>query len=165
MTHFKKLQNPHYIGAYSLNPGEERTVTVDRITTEQVTGPDGRKKEECVVAYLVGEKPMILNVTNCKTLAALYGTPYVELWAGKKFTIYAATVNAFGGPVEALRIKNTLPTIPELTPSHPKWSEAIEAMKAGKTTIEKIESRFTLSPENRAALIDAMPITTETAAQ
>ena len=87
-THWKKLINPDYIGAYALDPGKDLTVQISQVRREMVTGADG-KKEECTVAYLKDQKPMILNVTNCKTIEKLYG-PYIEDWAGKHITLYAA---------------------------------------------------------------------------
>ena len=84
-THWKKLINPDYIGAYALNPDEDLTVTIDYVQREQVTGSGG-KKEECTVAHLVGQKPLILNVTNSKTIAKLYGS-YIEDWSGKQITL------------------------------------------------------------------------------
>ena len=71
-THWKRLINPDYIGAYSINEGEDLTVKIDFVQVEEITGSGG-KKEHCTVAHLVNEKPMILNVTNSKTIAKLYG--------------------------------------------------------------------------------------------
>jgi len=150
LTHWKKLTNPDYIGAYSLQPGEERTVQIVSVERRQITGADG-KKEECTVAVLKGEKPMILNSTNAKTLSKVYGTPYIEQWAGKSVIIYAAKIKAFGEEMDALRIKPTKPPLPELTPSHPKWADAVKAAKAGK--IESVKARFSISETNLKALI------------
>lgn len=108
-THWKKLINPDYIGAYALDPGKDLTVQISQVRREMVTGADG-KKEECTVAYLKDQKPMILNVTNCKTIEKLYG-PYIEDWNGKYITLYAAKVRAFGDVVEALRIRPKAPSI------------------------------------------------------
>jgi len=49
---------------------------------------------------------MILNKTNCKIITTVIDTPYIEQWIGKSIIIYAAKVKAFGGMVEALRVKN-----------------------------------------------------------
>lgn len=155
-THWKKTFNPDYIGAYILAPGEERTVTITKVVNEMVTGNNG-KKEECTVAYLKGEKPFILNRTNCKIIAKIYGTPYIEEWQGKSITIYAAKVNAFGEEVDALRIRQKAPTpakLPELTPSNPRWEGAKKALKDGNTTIEQIKANFTLTIDNEKLLKD-----------
>ena len=112
-THWKKLTNPNYLGAYELENADDVIVaTIKSVGLEQVVGTDG-KREECTVAHFVENiKPMILNVTNCKTITRLYKTPYIEEWSGRKITIFKATVKAFGETVEALRIK---PEIPKVT--------------------------------------------------
>lgn len=112
-THWKKLINPEYIGAYSLEAGKDLTVTIEKVVREMVTG-DGGKKEECTVAYLKGHKPLILNRTNSKTITKLYNSPYIEDWAGKQITLYATTTRVAGETVECLRIRPTLPKADEL---------------------------------------------------
>ena len=108
-THWKKLINPDYLGAYSLDPGKDMILTIRQVNKEMVTGADG-KKEECIVCYWQEEqKPMILNVTNCKMIAKLLKTPYIERWAGHRIQIGAEVVSAFGEKVEALRVRKTLP--------------------------------------------------------
>lgn len=117
MTHWKRLNNPNYLGAYAFEPNEEKTGTIDRVVQEKVVGSDG-KSEECIVCYFKEKslKPLILNVTNCKTITKLYNTPYIENWAGKKITMHVKQVKAFGDLVDAVRIKNkvTGDKIPEI---------------------------------------------------
>lgn len=155
-THWKKLHNPDYIGAYTLMDGDvkELVVKIVSVKTKEVQSPDG-KKEQCVVADLVGQKPMILNATNMKTLQKLSGSPYVEDWSGLQVTLYVAQVKAFGDIVDAIRIRPNLPAPavkPELTPTHAKWNGAVTALKAGNTTIEAIRSAYELSAENEVLL-------------
>jgi hypothetical protein len=151
-THWKKLTNQDYIGAYSLNPKEERIVKIISVSKKLVKGADG-KSEECTIAELDGEKPFILNRTNCKTITAIYKTPYVEEWAGKYIKIFATTVKAFGEQVECLRIRKEIPnqTLPELTPAHPKWNDVKQAMTNGYT-IDQIKTKYTLSAQTEKLL-------------
>jgi hypothetical protein len=108
-THWKKLQNPDYLGSYSLEPGKDMILTIKNVKVESVTGPDNRK-EDCTVMYFVENvKPMIVNATNAKIISKLYKTPYIEEWAGKKIQIYSTEVKAFGDVVEALRIRPKVP--------------------------------------------------------
>jgi len=152
LTHWKKLVNPDYLGAYSLEDGKDLTVTILDVKRELITGSAG-KKEECTVATLKGQKPIILNRTNCKTIASIYKTPYIEQWKGKKITLYITTTKLKGEEVECLRIRNNAPVLPELNKQSPKWEGAVNAMKAGTVTIEQIESSYYLSPENRELLL------------
>jgi ribosomal protein L34E len=118
-THWKKLINPEYLGSYSLDDGKggylEITPTILVVKVETVTGADG-KKEDCMVMRFkeakigtVDMKPMIVNVTNAKTLEKLFHTPYIEQWAGRRITIGSEPVKAFGDTLDALRIRKTLP--------------------------------------------------------
>lgn len=110
MTHWKKLTNPNYLGAYSIEAGQELILTIGTVAEESVTGADG-KKEDCVVCHFTerGVKPMILNSTNMKMISKLLGTPYIEQWSGKRIAIGVEKVKAFGEIVEALRVKPQLP--------------------------------------------------------
>lgn len=109
-THWKKLHNPDYLGAYALTPGQDLITTIKSVGSEIVTGPDG-KKEECMVMHFSEKdiKPMIMNSTNSKQCQKLFKTPYIEEWAGRKIQIYIDHVKAFGEVVEALRIRSFLP--------------------------------------------------------
>lgn len=107
-THWKKLTNPEYLGSYAFDPGEEKIVTIDHVTQEELTGQEGRTSL-CIVAYLVNEKPLVLNKTNCKAISKLLKTPYIEEWAGHRITLTVQRVKAFGEDVDAVRVKPKLP--------------------------------------------------------
>ncbi len=110
-THWKKLTNPNYLGAYSIENGQDLILTIKYVQEEKVTGTDG-KKDDCVVCHFVeNAKPMILNATNMKTITKLYKTPYIEEWAGKKIQIGVEKVKAFGDVVEALRVRKNIPNV------------------------------------------------------
>lgn len=109
-THWKKLTSPDYLGSYAFQPGEEKVVTIKEVRREMVFNPSGGGKEECTVAHFMEDvKPLILNVTNCKEIAKLYGTPYIEDWANRKIILKVKKVSAFGGMVDAVRVGNTRP--------------------------------------------------------
>lgn len=156
LTHWKKLTHPEYIGAYELMDGsptnKELIVTIKEVLRQMVTGADG-KKEECTVCHLLHQKPMILNATNQKAMTKLFGTPYIQQWAGRKMTLYVAKVKAFGDTVDALRIRPEAPKLPELTPTHGKWAAAVKAVKDGNTTIAAIRKEYILSQANEALLL------------
>ena len=109
LTHWKKLSNPNYLGAYSIEDGNDLILTISAVRQEEVIGTDG-KKEECIVCYFSDSpKPMILNSTNAKMIQKLLNTPYIEQWAGHKVQIGVEKVKAFGDVVEALRVRKFLP--------------------------------------------------------
>lgn len=149
-THWKKLSNPEYIGAYWLPEGEDVTVVIDYVVREIITGTGG-KKEECTVAHLKNVKPFILNATNSKTIAKLYGV-FIEDWAGKPITLFASTARLAGDTVECLRIRPVVAkrATPPISPE--RFNSALAAIKAGTYTASKLSDKFILSVDQINAL-------------
>jgi hypothetical protein len=75
LTHWKKLTNPDYLGAYALEPGQDLIVTIKSVANEVVTGSDGKKETCSVMRFAENVKPMILNATNSKMITKLLKTP------------------------------------------------------------------------------------------
>lgn len=147
LTHWKKLNNPDYIGAYSLDRGKDMTLTIDYVNREIITGTGGKKEECTVLHFKEAQKPMILNRTNAKTIQKIYGTPYIEEWAGKKITLFASVTKLAGEEVECLRIRPVRPTLPELLLSDTdNFRNCQQAIRNGYS-IEQIQKKWTLSPE------------------
>lgn len=155
-THWKKLNNPDYLGAYALDPGNDLIATIQHVQREVVTGPEG-KKEECTVVHFRERdtKPLILNVTNAKTIQKLTGTPYIEDWRGQKIQLYIAQVKAFGDVVDALRIRPKAPVEqkPELKPDSNKWANTVDRLRSGEADMDTVKKYFDLTPENEALLL------------
>lgn len=153
LTHWKKLHNPNYLGAYSLDVGKDMILTIQTVKKELV---ESAKSEECTVIYfLENVKPMVLNATNSKQITKIYGTPYIEEWEGKKIQLYAAKIQAFGDEVEALRIRPKVPVLKKkpFTPKHPKWSAAKKALDSRNTTLADILKNYDVSEANQALLL------------
>jgi hypothetical protein len=153
-THWKKLDNPNYLGAYSLmGVHKELIVEIDKVVVEDVKNANGT--EQCKVAYLKGHKPMILNKVNCKAIEAAHGSPFIDDWRGKKITLYVAKIKAFGEMVDALRVKKDKPivSLPELKPNHPKWEGAKTAIANGSVTMEAIKKSYSITSENENLLL------------
>ena len=144
LTHWKKLMNPDYLGAYALEPGQDLIVTIKSVGNEEVTGTDGKKEICSVIHFYENYKPMILNATNNKTIAKLLKTPYIEQWVGKKIQVYVEKVKAFGEVWDALRIRPFLPVEKELKCAD--CGKKIEAF--GKTSAEVV-ARHTLNTYGR----------------
>ena len=154
LTHWKKLQNPLYLGSYDFQPGEERIVTVKDVKREMVKGQEGTE-EHTIVHFTEGYKPMIMNATNSKMLTNLSGSPQVEKWIGTSFKLVIVKIKAFGEFIDALRIKSekVVKTLPELTLDSPNFIKVKDAIKNGKATIEQVESKYKLSKEVKDAII------------
>lgn len=155
-THWKKLYNPNYLGAYAFQPGEDKILTIAKVVRELVQGEEGRTDECTVAHFTTAEKPMIMNRTNQKTIEKIYETPYVEDWIGKSIQVYVTKVRLKKDTVDGLRIRPEPPVqkLPPLTPRHEKWSGAVLALRVGSNNIEGIKKFFSLSQEMEAKLLD-----------
>lgn len=153
-THYKKLINPDYLGAYSINEGEDLTVTMDFVQVEEVVG-EKAKKDNCSVLHLVGQKPMILNATNSKSIAKLYG-PYIEDWHGQKITLFATTTKMAGEMVECLRVRPKVAVKVAKPIAAERFAKAIEAIKAKTYTTEQLRAGFALTEDQENELMEAL---------
>lgn len=119
-THYKKLVNPDYMGAYSLDDGNngyiEMNSVVKYVKQQDVMSPQGKKTPE-LVGITDLPKPFILNRTAQKVMVRLSKSRYIEDWKNIPITFYVETgVKAFGDVVDALRIKQQQPKKVDLTP-------------------------------------------------
>lgn len=149
-THWKKLVDPRYIGAYALPNGNDLVVTIEGVRSEEITMMQG-KKEVHSIMYLKGQKPMILNATNSKSIHKLYG-PYIEDWVGQQITLYASTAKLGGEMVECLRIRPSVPVREKKPISAERLAAALEQIRAGAYTVEKLRDTFKLTPQQQATI-------------
>lgn len=109
----KMGKNPNYLGSWDLDelPNREVTLVIEQIRDEEVVAAG--QKEVCTVAHWTDKafKPMILNVTNKKTIAKLYKTKDTEKLKGKAVIIGIERVRAFGDVYDALRIRPRMPVV------------------------------------------------------
>lgn len=118
---FRLLFPSIFLGAANLN-GKDLTLTIRTLNVEEIKGTDGKAEKRPVLFFqemtedakkkgLPADKEVrwILNKTNAKTIASLYGND-IEGWRGKRITLFSATVTAFGEMKEALRVR---PRVPE----------------------------------------------------
>lgn len=149
MTHWKKLTNPDYLGAYSIENGQELILTIGSVKNEVIVGADG-KKEECTVCRFKepNVKPMILNSTNMKMITKLFNTPYIEEWSGKQIQIGVDKVKAFGEVVEALRVRKILPA-PKSDKPAPKCSDCSEPIQSAQGMSPEQMAEYTTKKYDR----------------
>ena len=141
-THWKKHFNPKYLGAYSLENGEDLVVKIIELIDEEVQGSDGNK-EILPVLYLKNQKPFILNKTNATTIAKVVGSDYVEDWPGHKIQIFATSVSAFGTNTMALRVRPVAPKKEKLEGK--RFSQMLVAINAGQYKAEDAIANFQLT--------------------
>lgn len=162
LTHYRKLRDPNYIGAYELMPSEGETielvVTIEGVKKEELKNAE---KNQGMVLYLRGHKPMIVNSVNAKSITAALGSPFVEHWIGKQITLYVVKIKAFGEFMEALRVRKEAPAVvlPDLPVNSKTHLATVAAIKDKKTTLEDglsfLRSKYNLSDEIIKTLEDA----------
>ena len=150
-THYKRLVNPDYLGAYSIPPGEDLVVKIQSVSRELVTSTGGNK-EELVVARLYGQKPLILNKTNMKSISNMFG-PYIEDWFEKEIVLYATETKFGREMVECVRIRHRS-TQKEML-SEERFDKALEAVKAGSYSKDKVRGKFKLTAAQEKRLEEA----------
>lgn len=151
-THWKKLVDPRYIGAYALPNGNDLVVTIEVVRSEEITMMGG-KKEVHSIMYLKGQKPMILNATNSKSIHKLYG-PYIEDWMGKQITLYGSTAKLGGELVECLRIRPSIPARQKQSITGKRLEAAVEQIRAGTYTVAKLRANFALTDYQETIVSD-----------
>lgn len=151
-THWKQLIDPRYIGAYALPNGNDLIVTIDFVRKEEITMMGG-KKEDHSIMHISGQKPMILNATNSKSIHKLYG-PYVEDWAGKQITLFVSIAKMGGEMVECLRIRPNIPKREKEKIAGDRLTAALASIKSGSFTLQKLHAKFALTDDQETIIAD-----------
>ena len=109
-THWKSLhpRKNLLLGAHNLNAGEELIAEITHAARQMIINQNG-KEEEVAVVHFTNCAPMVLNMTNSKSIAFLYGED-IDKWIGCAVQIYATNVQAFGKETAALRIRTLDPS-------------------------------------------------------
>lgn len=135
----KMGQAPGYLGSWDLDdlPNRELTLTIEKIIDESVV--TNGQKENCTVIHWTDKafNPMIINITNKKTLCKLYKTKDTEKLKGKSVVIGIDRVKAFGDIYDALRIRPRVPQMKNaIAPKCEQCGKDIQA--AGNMTPEQV---------------------------
>jgi hypothetical protein len=88
--------------------GQELTVTIEKVEAGTIdTVSDGPKRMPFV--YFKGiAKPLGINKTNGRSIAAMYGRD-VTKWAGKRITLYPTTTPYQGEEKDCIRVRPGIP--------------------------------------------------------
>ena len=112
-----------YVKAGDLN-GKPVTLTIKALQIE--TLGHGQEQERKPVLYFEkASKGLVLNRTNGMTIAGLYG-PETSDWIGKRITIFATQIRAFGKLQDTIRVKEEIPAQPKPQTVAPQVEEANE---------------------------------------
>jgi len=133
-THWKNLfpSKTLLLGSHNLNEGEELVAEISNVEIQEIVNTNGQKERVPVVTF-TNAPPMVLNITNSRTIATLYGELY-DHWIGKRIQVFATQVKAFGEVTMALRIRNVIPADNEATGDIEAQLRACESMDELKKT-------------------------------
>jgi len=87
---FRKDLNKEYLGHWDLPEGEDLVLTIEGVKLGDIKSQRGTDKKPVLYFKEPGWKPLILNVTNQKSIAKALGTPKRELWRGKRISLFEA---------------------------------------------------------------------------
>lgn len=134
MTLYRKLFDPRFISAEDLD-GREVTLTIAGVEKcKDIHNMQTQKEEEKPIIVftethktgkLAGQPiKMVLNITNAKKIAELYGRHF-EQWVGKRITIYPVAIKAFKTTLDAIRVKKpaALPASAPATTAAPQLKQ------------------------------------------
>lgn len=85
--------------------GDERVVTMKAVQVETV-GSEQVKKG--VLFFEEFDRGLVLNKTNSRQIAALYGSE-TKTWKGKKITLYRSETSFQNKTVNCVRVRDTRP--------------------------------------------------------
>jgi hypothetical protein len=89
--------------------GRDITVTIVRVEAGVLENKRANKKDKApIVWFKGGKKPLGLNRTNAKTIAAMYGNDTKD-WIGKSVTLYPTQTQFGNDTVDCIRIRPQAP--------------------------------------------------------
>lgn len=98
-----------FLGGWSFENGD-KTLTISKIGEEEMYDAEtGGKKTGLVMHFEEEDLPMVLNVTNCDTIAEVTGTDKIAGWVGRKIIVGTSKIKAFGKTHDAIRVRNQKP--------------------------------------------------------
>jgi len=103
------MMDREYMYAFDLQ-GKDVTVTIEKVTQGDLTALGGRKSKKPLCFFREGreKRPLALNSTNCRTIAALYGDD-TSNWIGQRITLYPAETTMAGEKVACIRVRPSVP--------------------------------------------------------
>lgn len=135
--HWRDCTDLTHLRAESFTPKEKKVLTIKSIVKEQVKNNQGAISERPVAYFYEDVLPMVLNVTNCKTIEDLYGTGNIYEWTGKKIQVFATKTKVGGETVPCLRIEKIIPTT-----SEPEYNCCVCGKKIDQKTYSLSVSKY-----------------------
>ncbi len=156
-----------YIQSWELN-GKDVTVTVARVTGEEVTGEDGKKSHKPIIHFSDWPKPLCPGKRVVGQLIMMLGVVRPKDFVGKRFTLYGTREQKVGAPKgemhDVVRVRKQLP--PPLTqqravkPIAERVATFVSMLKT-KATEAEVEELWKSAPADKLRA-DVDPATLDT---
>lgn len=104
MTDFRTIFG-EYLKAADLG-GVARVVTIERATPDSIKDQNGKEKPQVLLKLVNQKKEFGCNITNCNTIAEMFGTYEIERWVGQRIVLYPTMVSFGSKMVEAIRVRS-----------------------------------------------------------
>lgn len=160
MSHWRQMfADEKYLGAYSLEKDgkyEPVIVTIDNIYIGDFLSQGGKEKRP-FIKLKEFDKPMVVNRTNFRRLEKFFNSFDPKTYEGKQIVLGVENVSSPEGIVPALRF-STRPLPVQQKPQLPEsaMQKALESVqKNGKSAMDKIEAKYSLTDEQRELLQNA----------
>lgn len=88
--------------------GDEDVVVTIKALEFETVGQKGDEEDKPVLYFREFKKGLVLNKTNCKTIAKLLGDE-TDDWEGKKITLFTVEVEYQGQQTLGIRVRSRLP--------------------------------------------------------
>src|SRR5690606_16666272 len=82
MTHFNRFFDKEYLGHWDLPEDKDAIAIIAKVEAGELHNPGKKADKKPIITFEGKDKRMVVNATNAKTIAAMYG-PHVEEWIGK----------------------------------------------------------------------------------
>ena len=139
-------------------------LTIKEAYYQKSVNVNGKNKDAYFLSFVeTGVKDMIVNSTNRKTITKIcesfkgLTTPEARIisrWNGLKIELtFDPTVVMMSKVVGGIRVVETLK--PELKKDTEKFTACVEALKTGGYSIDQIKTKYILSKEIEALLLEA----------
>jgi len=104
----RTLYDKEFLYSFDLQ-GRDVTVTISKVTAGKLVGQGGKSNKKPIIYFQGKEKGLGLNITNARTIAAMYGGFESEKWIGKRVTLYPTTTTFGSQTVDCIRIRPSVP--------------------------------------------------------
>ena len=140
MADYRLMFPNDYLGAHEFL-GKDVTKTVKSVAMEDLRVQGGKKERRPVVTFSDAKKKLVLNKTNAKTVAKLYGTD-TKGWIGNPITMYPTTCMLGRETVDCIRIRDRSGVAAERVPVDEHPYEIDNSERVDEETGEVLEPGF-----------------------